>query len=179
MRRRVTNEYEEINDKTTELTIKGRNHIAVVLVDTEDVARLKECGLHWCLTVRGGYVVVYGKVSGTSSRVVMSRFLLDAPKGFDVDHINHNPCDNRKSNLRLATKSENGQNRKGATKRSKSGVRGVSQCARSGKWTVRVKEPGGGPYMYFGRFDTIAEAEVVAKKARSVHQPFSEEALVA
>ena len=175
MRRRVTNEYEEINDETTELTIKGLNHIAVVLVDTEDVVRLKECGFHWCLTVRKGYTVVYGKGPGAAKRVVMTRFLLDAPKGFDVDHINHNPCDNRKGNLRLATKSENGQNRKGATKRSRSGVRGVSPCARSGKWTARVKVPGGS-YLFLGRFDTIAEAKLVVKKARGIYQPFSEEA---
>ena len=176
----VVNEFRVLDDETAELVISRKGKYSVtVLIDAEEVGRLSVAGWRWYIHVRNGYTTIYGRLGKDRRKRVLSRLLLGAPDGYDVDHINHNSLDNTKINLRLATKSENGQNRKGATCLSKSGVRGVSQCSRTGKWTVRVKEPGGGPYLYFGRFDTIAEAEVVAKKARSIHQPFSEEALVA
>lgn len=41
----------------------------------------------------------------------LSRFIMQAPKGFVVDHINHDIRDNRKQNLRIATYRENMGNR--------------------------------------------------------------------
>ena len=42
----------------------------------------------------------------------MHRFIMKCPKGMQVDHINHNPMDNRKSNLRICTLKENLYNRR-------------------------------------------------------------------
>ncbi len=55
------------------------------------------------------------------------------PDGF-IDHINRVRTDNRISNLRLVTHSENMQNRK-IQKNNKSGYRGVSWDAKYGKWS--------------------------------------------
>ena len=37
-----------------------------------------------------------------------------APRDFDVDHVNHNPSDNRPSNLRVVTRKDNAGNRRAA-----------------------------------------------------------------
>lgn len=37
-----------------------------------------------------------------------------APRDFDVDHVNHNPSDNRPSNLRIVTRRDNAGNRRKA-----------------------------------------------------------------
>ena len=67
----------------------------------------------------------------------------------EVDHINRNPADNRISNLRLATPSENAQN-SGVRRDNKSGVRGVSWYSQTQKWmakiTVNGKQKGLGYY---------------------------------
>lgn len=44
--------------------------------------------------------------------VYMHRQILDAPDGMDVDHVNHDTLDNRRSNIRLCTTSQNMANRK-------------------------------------------------------------------
>ena len=54
-------------------------------------------------------------------------------KGLQVDHINGEPLDNRRENLRLVTNRENSWN-KGPTTRNTSGYVGVCWCKREQKW---------------------------------------------
>lgn len=66
------------------------------------------------------------------TRVRMHRLITDAPYGLYVDHINGNPLDNRKENLRLCTNAQNQQNTdsRGGSSRFK----GVSFHRKTGKW---------------------------------------------
>jgi hypothetical protein len=54
----------------------------------------------------------------------MHKLLLDAPEGFEVDHINGNGLDNRMCNLRIATRSQNMMNKRKA-KGKKYGYKGI------------------------------------------------------
>lgn len=81
---------------------------------------------------------------------------MNTPKGMVTDHKAHNTLDNRKCNLANATLSENQQNRKGARKGNKSGIRGVSWDERNQDWIVCVKG------IYFGRFKDIDQARELA-----------------
>lgn len=73
------------------------------------------------------------------------------PKGYVVDHINHNGLDNRLCNLRLVTVLENNRNRK-LPRNNTSGCMGVVWHKKYKKWQVSVGDS------YIGRFDDFFEA---------------------
>ena len=83
---------------------------------------------------------------------LLHRLIMQAPKGVDVDHIDHNGLNNQRSNLRLATKSQNHANTKSRTGTSE--YKGV--YSSGGKWIARAKKDGHN--YYFGTFTTEIEA---------------------
>lgn len=86
------------------------------LIDVADYPLVK--GLRWAaIKGRHTYYALIPPINnkGTKS-VYMHRLLLNAPPHLNVDHINMNGLDNRRSNLRLCTPSQNQANR-GACKR--------------------------------------------------------------
>ncbi|WP_293000061.1 HNH endonuclease [Nevskia sp.] len=52
----------------------------------------------------------YAATTVSGRRVQLHRMLLDAPKGAVVDHINNNGLDNRRSNIRVCSASQNAWN---------------------------------------------------------------------
>lgn len=68
------------------------------------------------------YAIRGYRVGGKTCPVRMHRQLIGAPEAWVVDHINGNTLDNRKANLRLATPTQNAQNRR---MRNRLGFRGV------------------------------------------------------
>lgn len=94
-------------------------------------------------------------LKGKGKRLYMHRLLLDAPEDMQVDHKNQDGLDNRRSNLRLATPSQNQMNKK-MMKNNTSGYRGVSWDKKSNKWRVSVNVAG--RHFSLGRFDGIEEA---------------------
>lgn len=109
----------------------------VAIVDDEDfenVSRLK-----WCITSLNPDKPARKVYARHSSRcVLMHRFILNAPKGIHIDHINHDTLDNRKINLRLCTVSENLRNR-GPERTNKSGFKGVYWNTRDKVWRAQIK----------------------------------------
>lgn len=67
----------------------------------------------------------------------------EIPKGMDVDHINGDTFDNRRCNLRLATRAQNCANQ-GISPRNTSGFKGVSlhKCNRILKWRAKLLHNG-------------------------------------
>ena len=75
----------------------------------------------------------------TKETVSMHRLILGLNKGEqkEGDHINGNTLDNRRSNLRVATRQQNAQNSK-MKKTNKSGYKGVSWGARQKKFKATI-----------------------------------------
>lgn len=97
------------------------------------------------------------RINGKQSIIYMHRAILGAPKGVEIDHINHNKIDNRRKNLRLCTRSQNMMNmRKG--KMSKDGYKGVYIYRPNGKWVARITI--NGKYTHIGYFYTAKEAAI-------------------
>ena len=71
----------------------------------------------------------------------LHRFLLNAPDGKEVDHINRNKLDNRKSNLRIVDFSTNRQNRGKLKNKSVCNYKGVYFDKKTNKYyAVVVKD---------------------------------------
>lgn len=73
----------------------------------------------------------------------------------EIDHENRVKTDNRISNLRPASSTQNKGNI-GLLRNNTSGFRGVSLNGRSGKWCAQIKIKG--KQTYLGRFDTPEQA---------------------
>ena len=103
----------------------------VAFVDENDFTSV--CGMPWLAGKNGQKYYVYCHIK--RKRIFLHRFLLKATPGQIVDHINRNPLDNRRANLRFATARQNALNADHAL--SASGYRGVTR----GKvgWRVRIR----------------------------------------
>jgi len=103
----------------------------------------------------------------------MHRQIMQAPKGTDVDHVNHDTLKNVRSNLRVCTRSQHHANRKkglGFTSRFK----GVGWASKSSKWQARIKKDG--KEANLGYFDDERDAARAYNRAAREH--FGEFALL-
>ena len=96
----------------------------------------------------------------TNKMVYMHR-LLSGVDGMLVDHINGDSLDNRRSNLRPCTNSQNNMN-KGPTTTTTSKYRGVNFDKCRNKWKSRIKV--GSRQIFIGRFQLEVEAALAYDK---------------
>ena len=115
-----------------------------------------------------------GEKGYPSHRVAWFLFTEQDPNGMEVDHIDGNPENNLRENLRLATKSTNQCNRKMASNNT-SGHKGIYWKASRKRWQVEVRLMG---QSYFGgRFKNIEDAVQSAEVLRlKVHGEFARHA---
>ena len=95
----------------------------VALVDVEDFGELNKVKWHF----NGKYAERRILLNGKSIRLRMHRVINKTPEGMETDHINGKKLDNRKSNLRSCTHSENAMNTVKKSTNS-SGYKGVHRC---------------------------------------------------
>jgi len=116
------------------------------IVDDDDADFLK----HWGWWIDGhGYV----RLLGTSS--FLHRILTQAPDDVIVDHMNRNPLDNSRQNLRLCSQNQNSKNRR-ISKNNTSGYKGVSFKKDCGLWYAHIGF--NGKRIHLGYFKTALEA---------------------
>ncbi len=128
----------------------------VALVDPEDYEWLSK--FKWYAHKESNTLFYAVRKENT---IRMHRVIIRACKGQEVDHINGNALDNRKSNLRIATHSQNMANCHKVW--AKSGFRGVTWQKSGKKWQAQLASK------YLGVFNTPEEAherwKVAAKEA--------------
>lgn len=141
--------------------VRGRE----VLISKEDETLFN--GRPWHFDHKG-YLVnsTYDKnlVTGRISTARFHRLVMEAQSGQIIDHANGNKLDNRRSNLRLATNSQNAANMKKG-KRSKTGFKGVDFVPAFYKARIRVN----GRLIRLGNFDTAEEAALAYNEAAKLH----------
>lgn len=129
----------------------------VALVDARDVELV--ASRNWHAVSRGGNWYARDRTS-----LYMHHLLLPPQSGLEIDHVNGNGLDNRRSNIRYATRAQNRANQKRST--GASGVKGVFWHKRDRVWQARVAG------RFLGYFRTRAEA--AAAYRRAAEQKFGE-----
>ena len=133
---------------------------AVAIVDASDFPvlsaykwRLQKCGSGLDYAVRSS-----PRNKGEKrTEILMHREIMCCPKRLTVDHINKNGLDNRRSNLRIATQSQNNANAL-SRRKTRSGLRGVTPDERSGgrRWLARLSV--NNQLVLLGTFSSAEEA---------------------
>lgn len=141
---------------------------AYTLIDAADEPLLGTAP--WHVTARGYAARWMGRKNGQGTFVRLHRLITGAPVGVEVDHINRDTLDNRRSNLRLVSHAENVQNRprhRGGTSR----YRGVYWDDERQTWRAEVRVDG--RKIRVGRFADEAAAGDAARTARARLMPFA------
>lgn len=132
-----------------------------VLVDNQDYEKLIKYSWY-CHKMK---TTEYAERRSGEKHYKMHREILEAPSGTFVDHKNGNGLDNRRSNIRLCTSSQNAYNK--VQKNNTSGYKGVFKDHRNRRkykiWWASItvnKIP-----INLGHFYTAEEASQAYKKA--------------
>jgi hypothetical protein len=130
---------------------QGQNAI----VDTKDFDWLNQW--NWCARwdkdTKSFYAMRKIRKGDRWPDVMMARVILGCKPRKDSDHINHDTLDNRRNNLRSATRSQNKAN-SDKYKGNKSGFKGVHRGGR--KWIACIMH--NGKRRVLGRFYSAKEA---------------------
>ena len=124
--------------------------------DIEDFGKIKD--YYWL--VSNGYVVTNAR--DTKKTISMHRLVMNASEGTEIDHILHQTNDNRKSQLREITHSQNCINRR-IKSTNTSGVTGVCWHKANNKWQARITV--NGKRINLGLFDDLEDAIEARLKA--------------
>jgi hypothetical protein len=175
----MQNRYKIDGDVTIISIERSDGTIIETFIDTADLDRLKEFNRTWhaskATKMNSFYINTNLKVSGKHKIISLHRFLTNAPDGYVVDHIDGNPLNNRRSNLRVCRQAENVQNTHRIRSDNTSGFKGVSWSKEKRKWHAYVKV--NGKRKHIGYFNDLEVASKAVAMARSKLMPFSQEAL--
>ena len=140
------------------------------IVDAADIHLVE--GFNWFADVKGR--TVYACRNHKSPRrglVYMHRAIAQTPEGMDTDHRDLNGLNNRRSNLRTATKSQN-QHNVTAQVNNTSGYKGVSFRRDRGVWRANISH--NRKTLFLGHFSKPELAHAAfCEAAAKLHQDFA------
>lgn len=110
---------------------------SVALVSDEDYEKVSEYKWH---KSKDGYV-------STTIRIFMHRLVLPVPDGMVADHIDGNPTNNCRENLRIATRSQNNWNQRPYSIPKTSKYKGVFYDKVLKKWRASIRCHGKREYL--------------------------------
>ena len=130
-----------------------QNQYAVV--DDSDFEWLNQwewCAL-WYSNAKSFYAVRnVRKTDGKYTLLSMHQAIMGKPNRKQIDHINHDTLDNRKTNLRICTTQQNNMNQK-LNKNNTSGFKGVFWSKGAKKWQAQIMK--NGKFVHLGLFNNI------------------------
>lgn len=141
----------------------------VALVDKRDLQRVSQ--FKWFYdkshTAGDGYARTWLQRKHKRKSLRMHRFILGVEDSrTQVDHINGNTLDNRRSNLRIVSNADNAKNRR-ISKANTTGYKGVSYYKARGKYGAYIYS--GGKNTFLGLYLTVEEAAAAYDRAAVEH----------
>jgi hypothetical protein len=130
----------------------------VALVDDEDYEWLIKYAWN---EASNGYVVDGGRFAHGKG-TLMHRAIMKPAQHQVIDHINGNPLDNQKCNLRICSQKQNTRNRDGV-KRNTSGHKGVFWKKDHNKWCAYINV--NSKHVFLGYFNHSLDAAIAYDKA--------------
>jgi hypothetical protein len=156
------------NGDGTHTVILTRGKVA--LVDSADAAFVGQW--NWCAWVcpQGGwYALRTDRETGATAR--MHRVLAGVPPGVEVDHVDRDSLNNRRKNIRVATRAQNNRNR-GRQRNNTSGYKGVTWYARHKQWGAKISA--GGRSHFLGLYRDAEDAHrAYCEAAARLHGEFA------
>lgn len=145
-----------------------KNVVATTVFDIDDIPMISK--YRWRSTIKGTkltntYIVTNVYHGSTIEVLYLHRLIMSAPKGIEVDHIDGNPLNNQKSNLRFATRSQQLMNTRIRSDNSL-GIRGIVYDKRKNTYKIEIQK--NNFRYYFKDFDNIAKAAYGRKIAQEI-----------
>lgn len=142
------------------------------IIDASDVGHVAGRNWYACTCSNITYAHSRFHIPGIGARPVkLHRLLLQPGEGLFVDHIDGDGLNNRRSNLRVATKGENNINR-GMQKNNSTGFKGVFWHRQRAKWMAQIGHHK--RCVHLGLFDTPEEASLAYREAsQKLHGEFA------
>lgn len=132
------------------------------LVDDSDYELTSQFTWTALVCKRTAYAYFRRRAAGRSPVTLMHRMLMNAPVGTQVDHINSNGLDCRRSNMRVCSIAENHRNIRKRINPTSSRYKGVTWDKNRMKWMAKIKCDQ--KFIFLGRFT----AEESAARAYNV-----------
>lgn len=95
------------------------------------------------------------------------RWLLNAPSGVEVDHIDGNALNNTRTNLRLCTRKQNSYNRAFTSGKTHSKYKGVTWHITNRRWQASIRVDG--KLKHLGVFKVEEDAAIAYDNAASTY----------
>ena len=133
----MKNEFKTRNNITKMIVNSPTYGRVETLIDKEDIEKIKKHIWRACLEAnKKSYRFATGQNINTK---LLHRYIMNCPTDKVVDHINRNPLDNRKCNLRICTQYENIANRHNTLSK-QSGYKYVYWNKTNNQWVVRIQK---------------------------------------
>ena len=154
-----------------QITLSGYDGGYKATVDEFDAERVLRVNWRAARHRNTVYACRRGLGDSEPGTVYLHRFVLDAPRGLSVDHINGMGLDNRRANLRLATQSQNSANSV-RHRDGRSRFKGIYFDRDTGRWRAEIAFAG--RKLRLGRFARDTDAALAYDaKARELFGEFA------
>jgi hypothetical protein len=139
----------------------------VAIVDAIDYEWLSQW--HWTAAFSKNTMTFYARCNKGRTKVYMHRLILGCKSGQQGDHRDHDTLNNRRTNLRICTHSDNMKNAR-MQRNNTSGFKGVERSGN--KWEARICA--NRTRIYLGSFVTPQEAALAYNEAaKKYHGEFA------